>query len=251
MVNPNVDNSGSHDNDETSVTTDNSQNDDGLEKDAKDSDQVNWQKRYSDSSREAAKLRESNEINSAYRQVLKDQYTALDLNPKIADKVVEELYNDGFCTVKTWSELVDILKNWTAKEKKEVLDEKQITEKVKQELKEEAETEKALAIKEELLGKLSNEMRKKVEEEFEEVLGNRKLTTSFTERELKKIITYYRKESWKDDEALAKAATNSMKWKWSTKSTGMTIEKLTAAGLMNTKAQKEEAKRLYPELFKS
>jgi hypothetical protein len=98
-----IDKSGSH-NDETSVITDKS-----LENDEAGKDPIDWKKQYSDSSREAKRLAESDKINSSYRQVLKDPMTALDLDPKIADKVIKELFNDGFSTVETWDELKEIL----------------------------------------------------------------------------------------------------------------------------------------------
>jgi len=76
-------NSNSNDNEEDETADANSQK--------WSDDNIDYKKRYSDSSRENSNIRNT---FTAYRDVLKDNSKLLDLNKDIWKKIVEQLYED-------------------------------------------------------------------------------------------------------------------------------------------------------------
>jgi len=229
-------NSNSNDNEEDETADANSQK--------WSDDNIDYKKRYSDSSRENSNIRNT---FTAYRDVLKDNSKLLDLNKDIWKKIVEQLYEDWYTETDDYDELISIIK-WEEKPQNKEIDEEKLTKRIRQQIIDEQNEEAANKVLDKALKKYDSDVKDKYLNEFKETVGKRKLTPELAEKEINKIILYYNKKSTsksnKNDDVLSKLASNNL-WGSNTKSaTTMTIAKLDAAWV-----PKDRQKTLYPELF--
>jgi len=231
-----VDNSIDTSKDGTSENSDNSQENDNDEEET-------YKQRYSDSSRESKRIMQ---VHKAYRSVLKDNDKLLDLDRKLAEDVVTQLYEDWYSETNSLDELIASIK-WEAKSDDKPLDKDALAKEIRQQILDEQNQEQSDKIIEESLSKFDSKTKKLFLEEFKEIAGDRKLTPAFAKKEIDKIIVYYNREDAKKDrdaEALSNLASN---WLWSWKSvskTSMTLQKLESLWM-----PKQQQKTLYPELF--
>lgn len=210
-------------------------------------DGIDYKQRYSDSTKEAqrilaekSKVEHENLVNSAFRQVLKDNSKLLELDEDIAKEVVKAMHEDGYATTDSYEELLDFIK-WTPKEDLPI-DKEKLTAEIREKIKAEEQEEKANDLLDKKLSKYDKETKDKYLAEFKEVLWDKKLTPAIAEREIEKIIVYYSRD--KKDEALSNLASNSIKPTKTSADTSMTKEKLVSMWMPEYKQR-----QLYPELF--
>ena len=228
-----VDNSIDTSNDETSKK-DNSQEDDNEEE--------TYKQRYSASSRESKRIMQ---VHKAYRSVLKDNDKLLDLDKKLAEDVVAQLFEDWYAETNSLEELIASIK-WEATDDKP-LDKDALTKEIRAKILEEQNQEEAQKILDNSLSTFDTKTKKLFLEEFKEIAGDRKLTPAFAKKEIDKIVVYYNRDQAKkdrEDEALSNLASN---WLWSGKSTSKTS--MTLWKLEELWMPKAQQKTLYPELF--
>ena len=212
-----------------------------------DKDKETFEKRYSDSSREAKKIAQT---HSAYRKVLKDNSHLLELEEGIAKDVVKQLFEDWYSKTDSLEELIELLKWWSdnnTDSKAETIDTKELAKKIRAEILEEQQEEEAQKILETSLKKFDEETKKLFLEEFKDTVGKRKLTPKLAEREIKKIIIYHNSKDnkgSKKDEALSNLASTKL---WSSKTSSTTT--MTKAKLEQMWVPENRQKILYPELF--
>jgi len=219
---------------ETSVT-DNSQNDKGKD---------NFEKRYSDSSRENTRI---TKVHTAYRKVLTDNSHLLELDADLAKDVVDQLYEDWYSDTNSYEELVKILKGDDKSEKSEKIDEDTLVKNIRAKILEENQEADAKKVLDKSLSKFDEGTKNKYLEEFKESVWKRKLTPELAKKEIDKIILYNNRKELKqdrDDDALSKLASNNL---WGSKETSKTT--MTTAKLTSLWMPKAQQRARYPELF--
>jgi hypothetical protein len=218
-----------------------------------DTDELTYKERYANSTKEYQKIAEEKnqlaydkEVYGAYRQVLKDNSHLLSLDPKVAEDVVKQLFEDWLSNTDDLKELLDTL-GIEQKEKSKPLNEDEIVKNVRAKILEEQQEEKANEVLKETLSNFDKEKQAQYLKEFKEVLWQRKPTPEFAKKEIEKIILYYNKESIKkekSDNILSNMASNGIWTKWEGNDSWMTIAKLKWLWVPDSQQRK-----LYPNLF--
>jgi len=233
----------SEDNSNDNVSSETSDKDNSPNSDENES----YKKRYSDSSRENTRIRQ---VHNSYRQVLKDNSHLLELDSDLAKDVVAQLYEDWYSDTDSYEELVEALKNGdedNIDEESGKIDEDTLVKNIRAKILEENQEEEAAKVLKESLSKFDEDTKTKYLKEFTELVGKRKLTPDFAQREIDKIIVYNNRKQLKqdrDDDVLSKLASNNL---WSSKETSKTT--MTIAKLESLWMPKAQQRARYPELF--
>lgn len=137
---------------------------------------IDYKKRYSDSTKESQKILLENKrvnrevkINTSFRKVLKDNSYLLELDEDLAKDVVKQLHEDGYAETDSLEELLKALQPEEDATSKPV-NADDLAKQIRQQLKDEDKVNEANKLIDDSLSKYTDEEKEQYRKEFEEVL---------------------------------------------------------------------------------